>query len=105
MDRDLYTTFELYRHTQLIFNQQPQLKPITHMGVSCYDLHLTDKLQMNLFEAEYAKNRKAADAMDKINDKYGEFTVVPAIMMDMDDFILDRIAFGGVKELEDLYSN
>jgi len=43
--------------------------------------------------------------MDEINNKYGEFTVVPAIMMDMDNLILDRIAFGGVKELEDLYSS
>lgn len=105
MDRDMYTTFELYRNAQLVFNQQPQLKPITHMGVSCYDLNPTNKIQMNLFEEEFTKERKAADAMDKINDKYGEFTVVPAIMMDMDDLILDRIAFGGVKELEDLYQN
>jgi hypothetical protein len=30
--------------------------------------------------------------LDKINDKMG-----------MDDTIIDRIAFGGVKELEELY--
>jgi hypothetical protein len=42
--------------------------------------------------------------MDKINDTSGEFTVVPGSMMDMDDVILDRITFGGVKELEDLYN-
>jgi hypothetical protein len=27
----------------------------------------------------------------------------PALMMGMDDTIIDRIAFGGVKELEELY--
>jgi len=26
-------------------------------------------------------------------------------MMDMDDIILDRISFGGVKELEEIYSD
>jgi hypothetical protein len=41
--------------------------------------------------------------MDKINDKYGESVITPALMMGMDDVILDRIAFGGVKELEELY--
>lgn len=102
---ELYTTFELYRYSQLMFNQQPQLKPITHMGVSCYELESTNKLQMNLFEEVNTKERKAADAMDTINNKYGEFTVIPGIMMDMDDLVLDRIAFGGVKELEDLYFN
>jgi hypothetical protein len=28
-----------------------------------------------------------------------------ALMMDMDDIILDRIAFGGVKEIQDIYSD
>jgi hypothetical protein len=41
--------------------------------------------------------------MDKINDKYGEFVITPALMMSMDDTIIDRIAFGGVNELEELY--
>ena len=36
-------------------------------------------------------------------DRWGEFVVTPALMMGMDDTIIDRIAFGGVKELEELY--
>jgi hypothetical protein len=44
-----------------------------------------------------------AEAMDQINDKYGEFVITPALMMGMDETIIDRIAFGGVKELEELY--
>ena len=44
------------------------------------------------------------EAMDKINDRWGEFVITPALMMDMEDIILDRIAFGGVKELEEMYA-
>jgi hypothetical protein len=29
--------------------------------------------------------------------------IIPALRMGMDETILDRIAFGGVKELEELY--
>jgi hypothetical protein len=43
--------------------------------------------------------------MDRINDKYGDFVITPALMMGMDDTIIDRIAFGCVKELEELYSS
>lgn len=103
MQEQMYTTFELFRNTMLIFNQQPEIKKITHMGVSCYALSPTDRLQLGLFEDLHSKERKAADAMDEINNRYGEFTIVPGIMMNMDDLILDRIAFGGVKDLEDLY--
>ena len=31
--------------------------------------------------------------------------VLPALMMGMGDIILDRISFGGVKELEEIYSD
>ena len=41
--------------------------------------------------------------MDRINDKYSDFAITLALMMGMDDTIIDRIAFGGVKELEELY--
>jgi len=43
--------------------------------------------------------------LDKVNDQYGEFTIIPALMMKSDNLALDRIAFGGVRELEDLYSS
>ena len=100
MNRELYTTIELYRHAQLIFNAQPEKKKITHMGVSCYHLSQSNDRQLSLFEADESKARKVSDAADRINDVYGEFTVVPGIMMNMDDTILDRIAFGGVREME-----
>jgi hypothetical protein len=32
--------------------------------------------------------------MDNINDKYGEFVITPALMMGMDETILDRIVYG-----------
>ncbi len=40
-----------------------------------------------------------ARAADEVNDRYGEFTVVPATMANMDEIILDRIAFGGASTL------
>lgn len=104
MDRQMYSTMELYRGAQLIFNQQPVRKVVVKLSVSCYDLTSSERAQMGLFDNEPAKMRKVSDAMDKINDKYGEFIITPALMLDMDNAVVDRIAFGGVKELEDLYA-
>ncbi len=38
-------------------------------------------------------------AADLVNDKYGEFTIVPATMANMQDVILKRVAFGSVRDL------
>ena len=61
-----------------------------------------DRSQMNLFDIGQSKWRRAEDAIDTINDRYGKFVIVPAIIMEMQDTGIDRIALGGVKELEDL---
>jgi hypothetical protein len=39
-------------------------------------------------------------AMGKINNKWGEFVITPALMMGIDDIILDWIAFGRVKSVK-----
>jgi len=61
--------------------------------VSVYDLIPSTSEQLELF---VSPTHAVSAAMDKINDRWGEFVITPALMMDMEDIILDRIAFGGV---------
>jgi DNA polymerase-4 len=75
-------------------------KRVRNLAVSVYDLIPSRSEQLEMFST---KSHAVSVAMDKINDKYGEFVITPALMMGMDETILDRIAFGGVKELEELY--
>jgi DNA polymerase-4 len=75
-------------------------KRVRNVAVSVYDLIPDTNKQLELFASP---THAVSEAMDKINDKRGEFVITPALMMDMDEIIVDRIAFGGVKELEDLY--
>lgn len=105
MDQEMYATIELHRGAQLIFNQQPERKIVAKLSVSCYDFVPSTKAQINLFDYGENKTKKISDAMDEINNKYGEFVITPALMLGMNNNVIDRIAFGGVKELEDLYEN
>jgi DNA polymerase-4 len=99
----LYATQDLYLKAVWIFNQQPSVKIITHLSVSCFRLENFKPEQMEIFESVYTLRKKIAQAQDDINDRYGEYTMTPARMMGMKDVIIDRVAFGGVKEIEDLY--
>jgi DNA polymerase IV len=102
-DTELYTTYELFTKVMLVFNMQPVRKVIANLAVSCFQLVPASCLQENLFDRELEKKREVSRAMDTINDTYGEFVVTPALMMGLDREIIDRIAFGGVRELEDIY--
>ncbi len=101
----MYTTQELFIKAQWVLNHQPERKSVTHLAVSCYHLASAGAEQLDLFDTETTKKRKLSDALDAINDKYGEFVITPALMLGMDDIIIDRVAFGGVKELEDIYAS
>ena len=99
----LYSTQDIFRQAMLTFNMQPYRKIVTNLFVTVYDLASNEFLPKSLFDVGKLDLVARSRAFDEINDRYGEFTVVPAEMLEVKDIILDRIAFGGVKDLEDLY--
>lgn len=101
----LYSTGDLYKKAVWILNKQPEKKHVRNLSVSCFHLEETSPEQMDLFESGAAKDKKVTKAVDAINNKYGEFVVTPALMMDMDKVIIDRIAFGQARELEEIYGS
>jgi DNA polymerase IV len=96
----VYTTREIYLKALWLLNMSGYPKRVRNLAVSVYDLIPHQSEQLEMFSS---RSHAVAKAMDAINDKWGEFMITPALMMDMDDTIIDRIAFGGVKELEELY--
>ncbi|HWS83355.1 MAG TPA: hypothetical protein VN207_03770 [Ktedonobacteraceae bacterium] len=64
----------------------------------------TTSVLESLFDTTGKKQRDVSDALDWINDRYEEYVITPALMLGMDELILDRIAFGGVRELEEVYA-
>ncbi len=100
VDVPVYTTREIYLKVLRLLNQSGYKKRVRNLAVSVYDLVPEHSEQLEMFSS---RSHAVAEAMDRINDKYGEFVITPALMMGMDDTIIDRIAFGGVKELEELY--
>ena len=71
-------------------------KKVSKISVSCFELFPAKTSQINLFGIE-DKKRKVSNALDKINDRYGEYIITPALMMDMNNLVLDRIAFGSTE--------
>jgi len=100
VDIPLYTTRDIYIKALRLLNLSGYTKQVRNLAVSVYALVPARSEQLEMFSSP---THAVSEAMDRINDKYGEFVITPALMLGMDDIILDRIAFGGVKELEELY--
>lgn len=103
---ELYTSVDIFKAAMNLFDKQPSCKVVKKIAITVYNLKPVSIQQIDLFEdinrdLEYRVSR----ACDDINDSYGEFTVTPAIMMEMNKTILDRISFGKVSNVEDLYAS
>jgi DNA polymerase-4 len=99
-DTPVYTTRDIYIKAMRLLNTSSYTKLVRNLAVSVYDLIPSTDEQLELFSSP---THAVSEAMDKINDRWGEFVITPALIMGMDDIILDRIAFGGVKELQEIY--
>lgn len=85
------TNRDLYREALRILLMAPN-RPVKLLAVTCFSL--TTKEQLTFLNEP---NKKLAEALDAISDRWGEFTVFPARMLAMEQRVLDRIAFGGVR--------
>jgi len=76
----------------------PNLKPVKNLAVTCFDLKKDKFTQLEL-NVNVVKKQNLSKALDKINDRWGNFTIIPARMINNDNYVLDRIAFGGMSEI------
>jgi DNA polymerase-4 len=96
---DVYSTQDIFLAAQRLLNSAEIPARATNIGVTVFNLHPSTPEQLGLFDDSRLDTRGLAKAADMVNDRYGEFTLVPALMANMQDVILKRVAFGSVKEL------
>ena len=70
---------------------------VTNISVTVYDLKDLKYRQISLFNSFEADLYSIADASDEVNNRYGEFTLTPALMANMQDVIIKRVAFGKIE--------
>jgi DNA polymerase-4 len=112
----LYSTESVYRAAKSLLDRAELYGKVRGMAITTFNLEPVDPEQLNLFDPEgmgskaegitglkeytsFARQRRLSDALDMMNNRYGEFVVTPATMMDMQGTILDRVAFGNVRDV------
>ena len=97
--RRMNASDDLYVEALRVLRMAPE-RPVRILAVTCFNLSDMRDEQLHLFE-ETGKKKRLVAALDAIADRWGEFVVVPARMLGVEQKILDRIAFGGVAGLEE----
>ncbi len=88
---------------RLLIEADPD-SPVLNIAVSCFGLTRANSLQLNFFE-NIGEKQNLTLAVDDINGRWGGFTVGSARSFGGAKMVMDRIAFGGIKELEEFSLN
>ncbi len=95
---ELYSTQDIYVAAVRLLKQAPLNSRVSNLAISVYGLKGAVDSQLNLFSGTKYDLKSLARASDIVNNRYGEFTLVPALMANMQDIILKRVAFGKVND-------
>jgi DNA polymerase-4 len=98
--RILFESRDIYQQVVKLYKHCPYQKPVRELAVSVFNLTKDHTTQMDLF-GTVKHQEQIAGAVDHINERWGDYVITPGRMLGFTDAVPDRIAFGGVKELEE----
>lgn len=101
--RHLFATHDIYKEAFKLLCESPHRKPVRNLAVSVFNLTEAKEIQLSLFEDE-VKKQNLANFVDKTNKRWGDFVLTSGRLVSAKSAVPDRIAFGGVKELEEIVS-
>jgi DNA polymerase-4 len=94
-----FSNVEVYRRATLLFNNRPRDAYEREIGVSCYGLEPSNINQVSLLE-EVNREVWLTQAMDRINNEFGEFTITMATSMPAKGIVKQKIPFGSTRYFE-----
>ncbi|OIO13720.1 hypothetical protein COV53_06070 [Candidatus Gottesmanbacteria bacterium CG11_big_fil_rev_8_21_14_0_20_37_11] len=96
----VFDSRDIYKKAFHLLLHSPYRKPVRELAVSCFNLQESQYAQISLLEDTVRKER-LVEAVDRINEKFGDFVITPGRMLGTDDIIIDRVSFENIRELED----
>ena len=87
----------IYSQALQLFAKAPD--NIREIGVHCYELASLEDSQLSLFADEIARERHVVDAVDSLNQKFGERTVHSANTLASGIYVSTKIPFGSTRYL------
>lgn len=99
-NEELFASGDIYKIAYKILNCSPYRYFVHTIAVSCFNLKKNGATQLSMLE-EIDKKERLTKALDQISEKWGNFVITPAKMLNTESLVKDRVSFGGVKELEE----
>lgn len=96
LKQPVMSSFSIYDFFKRFFKNRPEKRPVVKVAIRVFKLFKTKPEQLSLLEGKLEKQRSLQKTVDRVNHKFGEYTLHPARMISLGNQVVDRIAFGQV---------
>jgi DNA polymerase-4 len=90
---------ELHERAMWLFRQSPAGLTVSQFSVTSYQLQVRRDEQLPLVQTTVQQDERIEQALQAVNDRYGELTLTPARLLGTEAYAPDKIAFGSVRYL------
>jgi hypothetical protein len=94
-----FSNMDVMTRATLLFNRRPLDDYVREIGVSCYKLEPSNMDQVSLLE-EINREVWLTEAIDRVNEQLGEFTITYASSVDSKKTVKQKIPFGSTRYFE-----
>lgn len=101
-ERQMYHTAvwradQLYARALDLYRRSPRGQVVAQLVMTAYELEPVRRQQLYLWESEDARYDRIEDAVNAVNDRYGELKLIPASIWRSKNPMKDKIPFGTVR--------
>lgn len=90
---------QLYHRALELFALAPEGAVVSSMYMTAYAVEPARTEQLTLYDSEDARLDRIDEAVNAVNDRYGELVVVPAAVAKSKNPMVDKVPFGSVRYL------
>lgn len=90
---------DIYRRAVWLLGESPPGLTVSQITITTYQLYPCQAEQMSLYETALQRDERVDRALQSVNDRYGELTLVPARLIGTEAYVPDKIAFGSTRYL------
>ncbi|MDB5160926.1 MAG: Nucleotidyltransferase/DNA polymerase involved in repair [Candidatus Saccharibacteria bacterium] len=94
-----FSNADVLTKASLVFNRRPRDDWVREMSISCYNLEPSNMDQVSLLE-EVNREVWLTEAVDTINNQFGEFTITLATSLPAKGLVKQKIPFGSTRYFE-----
>lgn len=94
-----FSVQDLYERTMWLFGQSPPGSTIAQFSLTSYQLESRHHEQLHLYETAIQRHERVEQALQAVNDRYGELTLIPARLLGAKNYVPEKISFGSTRYL------